>query len=106
MSITATILLLPVCVVLHEPLTGYPAKACWDFLALAAVTQVFGYLIVGYALGALRASLIAPTLLAQPVFVALTAIPLLGEPLAAIQCLGGIAVILGILVVARYHQQE
>ncbi|MGA2112898.1 MAG: DMT family transporter [Anaerolineales bacterium] len=106
MSLTATILLLPVCLVLREPLAGYSRGTYLDFLSLALITQVCGYLIIGYALGHLRASLVASTMLAQPVFTALVAIPLLGEHLSTVQCLGGITVISGIILVHRSRQGE
>jgi drug/metabolite transporter (DMT)-like permease len=83
------------------PLTGYPAQTWLAFLGLAVITQVVGYVAVGYALGHLPASLVAPTMVGQPVVTALLAIPILGEPLSAIQWLGGAAVLLGIYLVHR-----
>jgi drug/metabolite transporter (DMT)-like permease len=82
-------------------LTGYPAQTWLAFLGLAMVTQVVGYLAVGYALGHLPASLVAPTMVGQPVVTALLAIPLLGEHLAPVQWLGGAGVLLGIFLIHR-----
>jgi drug/metabolite transporter (DMT)-like permease len=83
------------------PLTGYPAQAWLAFLGLALITQVVGYVAVGYALGHLPASLVAPTMVGQPVVTALLAIPLLGEHLTTVQWLGGAAVLIGIYLVHR-----
>jgi drug/metabolite transporter (DMT)-like permease len=71
------------------------------FFGLAMITQVIGYLSVGYALGHLRASLVAPTMVGQPVVTALLAIPLLGEHLAPVQWIGGAVVLTGIYLVHR-----
>jgi drug/metabolite transporter (DMT)-like permease len=68
---------------------------------LALITQVVGYVAVGYALGHLPASLVAPTMVGQPVVTALLAIPLLGEHLTTVQWLGGAAVLIGIYLVHR-----
>jgi drug/metabolite transporter (DMT)-like permease len=81
------------------PVTGYPLQSYLAFLGAALVSQTGGYLAVGYALGHLPASLVAPTMLGQPVVTALLAIPLLGESLSSSQVLGGVAVLAGIYIV-------
>ncbi len=83
------------------PLSGYPVTTYVNLVALALVTQVGGWLSVSYALGHLRASIVAPTLLGQPVLTALIAVPLLGQPLAMVQVVGGALVLAGILIVHR-----
>jgi drug/metabolite transporter (DMT)-like permease len=65
------------------------------------VSQVGGYLSIGYALGHLPASIVAPTLIGQPVVTALLAFPLLGEALRTQQWIGGLVVLLGIYLVHR-----
>jgi drug/metabolite transporter (DMT)-like permease len=86
------------------PLTGYPAQTYLAFLGAAIVSQTGGYLAVGYALGHLPASLVAPTMIGQPVVTALLAIPLLGESLVASQWLGGLSVLAGIYLVHRSRE--
>lgn len=81
------------------PITGYPLQSYLAFLGAALISQTGGYLAVGYALGHLPASLVAPTMLGQPVVTALLAIILLGETLDAGQLLGGVAVLVGIYLV-------
>jgi drug/metabolite transporter (DMT)-like permease len=68
------------------------------------VTQVVGYLAMGYALGHLPASLVSPTMVGQLLATALLAIPLLGEFPSPAQWLGGIGVFAGIVLVHRARQ--
>lgn len=98
-AVTSAAGLLVMAVVLEQPLTGYPAVTYWNLIAVALVTQVGAYLSVNYALGHLPASLVAPTLLAQPVLTALLGVPLLGEPLSRWQVAGGGLVLAGIWLV-------
>jgi drug/metabolite transporter (DMT)-like permease len=97
----STAVLLVMCLVLGLPLFGYPPTTYLAFLALALVTQVTGYLAVGYALGHLPASIVSPTMVSQPVITALLAIPFLGELLTPTQWIGGAAVVAGVIVVHR-----
>jgi len=104
-AVSSTLGLLILCLALRQPLTGYPASAYLNFLGLGLVSQVFGYLALNYALGHLPASIVAPTMLGQPVVTALLAGPLLGESLAPWQALGGLAVLTGVYVVHRSQQE-
>lgn len=94
---TATLLLL--CVWLRVPLWGYAPRSWLTLAALGLVSQVGGYLAITYALGHLPATVTSVGLLAQAPLTALLAIPLLGEPLAATQAIGGVMVLAGIYVV-------
>ena len=71
---------------------------------MGVVSQVMGYFSVGFALGYLPASIVAPTLLGQPVITAVLAGVLLGEAFGPVQILGGAAVLAGVLVVVRSQQ--
>ena len=102
-GVTASVLLLILVLVLGLPLTGYSRQTLAAFAALGLVTQVLGYVAVGFALGHLPASLVAPTMVGQPVMTALLAIPLLGETLHPAQWIGGAAVLVGIVMVHRSH---
>lgn len=93
--------LLALSILFQQPLTGYSAAAYLNLLALALIVQVFGWLSINYALGHLPASLVAPTLLGQPVITALAAAPLLGQSLSATQMVGGLIVLAGIYTVHR-----
>lgn len=93
--------LLAVSVALGLPLAGYALETYGLLLALALLTQVLGYLLVNFALGRLPASVVAPTLLAQPVVTAIYGVFLLHEPLSFFQILGGALVLVGIALVNR-----
>jgi drug/metabolite transporter (DMT)-like permease len=98
---SASVALLVLSVVLGQSLTGYTAFSWLDFLALGIVVQVRGWLAINYTQGYLRASIVAPTMLAQPVVTAILAVLLLGETLSIWQVLGGVTVLAGVYIVHR-----
>jgi drug/metabolite transporter (DMT)-like permease len=100
----AAITLLFITLGMKMPLGGYPTQSWMAFLGAAVVSQVGGYLSIGYALGHLPASVVSPTLIGQPVVTALLAIPLLGEGLRTEQWLGGLVVLIGIYLVHRSRE--
>jgi drug/metabolite transporter (DMT)-like permease len=103
-DLIAAITLLLISLGMNMPLTGYPPQTYLAFVGAALVSQVGGYLSIGYALGHLPASIVSPTLIGQPVVTALLAIPLLGESLRTEQLLGGLFVLLGIYLVHRSRE--
>jgi drug/metabolite transporter (DMT)-like permease len=100
-ALSSTVCLFVLTLALRQPLTGYPRVTYANFLGLGLVSQVFGYMAINYALGHLPASVVAPTMLGQPVATALLAVPLLGEVLTLGQVVGGLAVLAGVYVVHR-----
>jgi drug/metabolite transporter (DMT)-like permease len=98
---TAALVLLIVSQVVGLPLTGYPTETYLAFLGAGLVSQVIGYFSVGYALGHLPASIVAPTMLAQPLLTMLLAVPLANESLSPLQMGGGLVVMVGIYLVNR-----
>lgn len=102
-GVTSTIVLLLINLAFQIPLTGYPPQAYWSFLGAAILSQIGGYISIGYALGHIPASVVSPTMIAQPVLTAILAVPLLGEVLRTPQIIGGVIVIIGILWV---HQSR
>jgi len=86
---------------LNQPLTGYSGETYLYLLGLSLITHVSGQMAITYALGALPASLVSPTLLLQPVLTGLLAVPILGEALTPVQVMGGAAVLLGVYLVHR-----
>ena len=97
----STVGLLSLSLLFKQPLVGYPAESYYSLVALALVTQVFGWLALNYALGHLPASLVSPTLLGQPVLTAIAGVPLLGQALSLVQVGGGVLVLAGIYIVHR-----
>jgi drug/metabolite transporter (DMT)-like permease len=98
-GVFSTTTLLIITLVLGHPLAGYPPQAYLSFLGAALISQIGGYLAVGYALGRLPASVVSPTMIGQPVLTAVLAVPILGELLQPAQIIGGISVLGGIYLV-------
>jgi drug/metabolite transporter (DMT)-like permease len=87
-----------------NPISGFPPTTYLSFLGAGLISQVIGYFSVGYALGHLPASVVSPTMIAQPVLTALLAIPLAGEPLTPALWLGGLVVLAGIYLINRSRE--
>jgi drug/metabolite transporter (DMT)-like permease len=100
-ALSATAVLLIVNLVLRQPLLGYSSQAYLSLLGLGILSQGVGWLAINYAQGHLPATLVAPTLLGQPVVTALLAGPLLGEQLSLLELLGGGTVLMGVYIVHR-----
>ncbi len=106
MTLSACIALLILSIALGHSLTGYTAFSYLNFLALGVVVQVFGWLAINYTQGYLPASIVAPTMLAQPVVTAILAVLLLGETLSPWQVLGGVTVLSGVYIVHRSRHRN
>jgi len=104
-GIGASLTLFIINIALQNPLTGYSSRTWIVFLASALVSQLIGYMALAYALGHLPASVVAPTMILQPVVTAFLAIPLLGEIPNIWQGLGGTVALIGIYIVNRSHQR-
>lgn len=105
-AVSASLGLLVINLALGFPLTGYTTQTWLVFLATALVSQIIGYVAVSYALGHLPASIVAPTMIGQPVMTTILAIPLLKEVPQPIQLLGGIAVLAGIYLIHQSHARN
>jgi drug/metabolite transporter (DMT)-like permease len=105
-AVSSAVGLLAVSLILGYSLTGYSTFTYLNFVALGLVSQIFGHFSINYALGYLPASLVAPTLLGQPVVTAILAGPLLGEKLYLWQIFGGLLVLMGVYVVHRSRATE
>ena len=103
---TAAVVLLIINLGLGQPLLGYDLKTYLAFLALGVVAQTLGWLTINYSQGFLPASIVAPTLLGQPVVTAILAVLLLGETFSPWHILGGILVLVGVYIVHRSRWQE
>ena len=104
-GIGASITLYIVNFVLRNPLIGYSSRTWLIFFATALVSQLIGYMALAYALGHLPASVVAPTMVLQPVVTAFLAIPFLGEIPNIWQGFGGIVALIGIYIVNHTHQR-
>ena len=104
-GVGASISLFIINLVLQNPLMGFDKNTWLIFITTAFVSQLVGYMALAYALGHLPASIVAPTMVLQPVVTALLAIPLLGEIPGVWQGIGGSIALIGIYIVNRSHQQ-
>jgi drug/metabolite transporter (DMT)-like permease len=105
-AISSAAVLLLLSLSTDQPLGGYSPTTYLTFIAMAVVTQILGYFSVSFSLGYLPASIVAPTLLGQPVITAVLAGILLGEAFGSLQLLGGLAVIAGVFVVVRSQDES
>jgi drug/metabolite transporter (DMT)-like permease len=100
-TFTASMVLLAINFILGNSLIGYSLKTYLSFLGLGLIAQTLGWLAINYAQGYLPASIVAPTLLGQPVVTVFFAMLLLGEILSAGFFVGGILVLAGVYIVHR-----
>ena len=91
---------------LRRDLAGFDGRTWLSFLALGAIVQFLGWLLINYAQGHMRASTVAPTLLGQPVITAVLAAILLEETLTPWHIAGSLAVLAGVYVVIRSRRKQ
>jgi drug/metabolite transporter (DMT)-like permease len=103
---TAAVVLLILNLIVGNPITGYSLQTYLAFLGLGLIAQILGWLTINYAQGYLPASIVAPTLLGQPVVTAFFAVLLLGESFSAWHILGGILVLVGVYTVHRSRWKD
>lgn len=100
-ALSASLALLALNTVLGHPIAGYSPLTYLNFLCLGVLVQVFGWLAISYSQGYLPASIVAPTMLVQPVATAVLAVMLLGERLSLWHIAGGVTVLAGVYIVHR-----
>lgn len=81
------------------PFTGYSTQVWVIFIIKGIALQAGAWFLINYAQGFLPASLVSPTLLAQPVVAGILAYFMLNEVLSFWHILGGIIVVIGIYMV-------
>lgn len=97
----AALVLLALVALFRLPLFGYSVETYGWLLALAVVPQLIGHSSYNWALGWFSASLIAVTLLGEPIISTLLAWFILGEAVQTSTLQGGALVLLGIYLAAR-----
>ena len=94
-------LLLLIALLSHETIRITTIRGWSVLLALGLVSHVGGQGLIAYALAHLPAGFSSVGLLLQPVVAAILASLILAESLSALQIMGGVVILLGILVATR-----
>ncbi len=102
-GIGASLTLFIVNLALSNQFTGYNTQTWLVFVSTAIVSQLIGYMALAYALGHLPASIVAPTMILQPVVTTILAIPFFGEIPSLWQGIGGALALAGIYIVNQAH---
>ncbi|MBM3564711.1 MAG: DMT family transporter [Alphaproteobacteria bacterium] len=100
-GIATAIVLLPIVWISGESLIPETGRGLAVLLGLALVSQAGGQSLIAYGLAHLPAAFGSVVLLLQPVLAAILAWAILAEPLSAVQGLGGVVVLAGILLARR-----
>lgn len=83
-------------VTMQLPLTGFPAREWWLFVALAVVPTLMGHTVFNWALQHVPASVVSVSILGEPVGAVVLAMLVLGEVPAPMQIVGGLIILSGI----------
>jgi drug/metabolite transporter (DMT)-like permease len=102
-GVGASLTLFLINLALGHPLTGFSKQTWLIFFSTALVSQLIGYMAMAYAQGHLPASIVAPTMIMQPVLSTILAIPLFGEIPSLWQALGGVIALAGIYIINVSH---
>jgi drug/metabolite transporter (DMT)-like permease len=98
---TAGFLLVIFSLIFQKPFFGYSPSTYLFLLLLAIIPQLIGHTTFNWALKYLPASLVAVTILGEPIGSTILAYLILGEGLSTWKVFGGILIFAGILVALR-----
>jgi drug/metabolite transporter (DMT)-like permease len=98
---SAALILWVIVLVLRLPISGFSTQTYTMFLALALIPQIIGHSSYNWALKWFSASLIAVSLLGEPIGSTLLAYVLLDEDLTWPQVIGGASILAAIYLAAR-----
>jgi drug/metabolite transporter (DMT)-like permease len=98
---TAGAILILLSLVFQEPFLGYSPSTYLFLFLLALIPQLIGHTTFNWALKYLPASMVATTILGEPIGSTLLAYFILGEELTFLKILGGVLIFTGILVTLK-----
>ena len=100
---TAGLVLIIVSLLFQQPFFGYSSTTYLLFFLLAIVPQLIGHTTFNWALKYLPASMVAITILGEPIGSTILAYFILGEGLTFWKILGGVSIFIGILITLTPH---
>jgi drug/metabolite transporter (DMT)-like permease len=92
------IVLVPVAALSHSAFTGFPLKTWGLFLLMAAVPQMLGHTVFNYLLRDVSATVVAVSILGEPIGSTLLAMAIFGEVPPWTAVAGGVLIMIGIYV--------
>jgi len=98
---TAGLILILLSLIFQKSFGGYSPSTYLFLFLLALIPQLIGHTTFNWALKYLPASMVAVTILGEPLGSTILAYFLLGEGLTAWKVLGGISIFIGILIALR-----
>jgi drug/metabolite transporter (DMT)-like permease len=98
---TAGLVLILLSLFFQKPFFGYSSSIYLLFLLLAVIPQLIGHTTFNWALKYLPASIVAITILGEPIGSTILAYFILGEGLTTWKVIGGILIFTGILIALR-----
>ncbi len=98
---TAGLILILLSLIFQKPFFGYSSSTYFYLFLLALVPQLIGHTTFNWALKYLPVSMVAITILGEPIGSTILAYLILGEGLTVWKILGGISIFAGILVALR-----
>jgi drug/metabolite transporter (DMT)-like permease len=98
---TAGLILILFSLIFQEPFFGYSSSTYFYLFLLALVPQLIGHTTFNWALKYLPVSMVAITILGEPVGSTILAYFILGEGLTTWKVFGGILIFAGILIALR-----
>jgi drug/metabolite transporter (DMT)-like permease len=100
---TAGLVLIVLSLFFRKPFFGYSSTTYLLFFLLAIVPQLIGHTTFNWALKYLPASMVAITILGEPIGSTILAYFILGEGLTFWKILGGVSIFIGILIALTPH---
>lgn len=103
---SAAVLLWLLVFALRLPVCGFSAGTYWAFLGMALISQIAGHSSYNWALKWFSSSLVAVSLLGEPVGSTILAYFVLGERLSVVKVLGGGLILIGIYLAAAQERKS
>jgi drug/metabolite transporter (DMT)-like permease len=97
----ATVVLVAIVLVTHQPMSGFSLEAYAWLLALGLVPQLIGHSTLNWALRHLSATFVSILTLSEPIGSGILAFVILGEAVTLSTMAGGVLVLVGIYVASR-----